>query len=70
MLAEDRVAQGEQLADTAVRDAIVDLLAVAACLDEATPAQAAKMGRDATLRRPKRRHQLTDTVFAGGGVQE
>ena len=54
MLTEDRVAKSEQVADAEIRDAIVDLLAVAARLDEATPAQTAKMGRDATLRRLKR----------------
>jgi len=63
MLTEDRVAECEQLAGAGIRDAIVDLLTITACLDEATPAQAAEMGRDATLRRPVKSHPFTHIPY-------
>jgi hypothetical protein len=56
MVTKDSVAKSKQPSDAEIRDAIVDLFAVAACLDETAPAQAAEMGRDATLRRLDRRH--------------
>jgi hypothetical protein len=37
VLAEDGIAKGEQVTDAAISGAIVDLLAVTACLDEVTP---------------------------------
>ena len=70
VFAQHGVPKGEQVTDAGVGDAIVDLLALTARLHKPTPAQAAQMGRDATLRRVERRHQLPDAAFTYGSVEQ